>query len=138
MIVRFRDPSLFFELLDSAAPGRVAPIVSTSYLPANTKEAGAPEQVIRVERLAMPPPDERLRSARMLDVMEIQVHICLTLTLTLTAPRSFLTFCHLSYFCVALLLLTLTLTLHIHLPLPSSSKKNGLRARVVVRRSACR
>lgn len=69
--VRFRDPSYFFEQLDStkAKPLR---LVSTSYLPANARDAGAGEQTIVVERLSLPPPDERLRAAQMLDVLEIQ------------------------------------------------------------------
>ena len=69
--IKFRDPSRYFELLDSTigAPKRV---ITTSYLPANTRDVGAPEQVIRVERLSMPPPEQRVRSAQLLDVMEIQ------------------------------------------------------------------
>ena len=75
-----------------------------SYLPANTREIGLPEQIIRVEREVMPPADERIRATQLLDVMEIQyvaslpngtlvcenVPLCtnwiaiLTLTLTLT------------------------------------------------------
>ena len=72
LIIKFRDPSRYFELLDSSTPGSVAKIVTSSYLPANTRELGLPEQIIRVEREAMPPPDERTRSAVLLDVIEIQ------------------------------------------------------------------
>ena len=69
--VKFRDPSRYFELLDSTK-GPPRRIITTSYLPANTRDAGTPEQVIRIERLAMPPAEERLRSSQLLDVMEIQ------------------------------------------------------------------
>ena len=69
--IKFRDPSRYFELLDSTigAPKRV---ITTSYLPANTRDVGAPEQVIKIERLKLPPPEQRVRSAQLLDVMEIQ------------------------------------------------------------------
>ena len=70
--IKFRDPSRYFELLDSSTPGTVAKVITSSYLPANTRELGLPEQIIRVEREAMPPPDERTRSAVLLDVIEIQ------------------------------------------------------------------
>ena len=73
LIVQFRDPSRFFETLDSASnsspPLRV---ITTSYLPGNTRDEGAPEQIIRVERIQMPPVEQRTRSAQYLDVMEIQ------------------------------------------------------------------
>ena len=69
--IKFRDPSLFFELLDSSA-GKPLRVITTQYLPANTKYAGSPEQIIKVERLFLPPPEERIRAAQMLDVMEIQ------------------------------------------------------------------
>ncbi len=72
-IVQFRDPSRFFESLDSASnsspPLRV---ITTSYLPANTRDKGAPEQIIRVERVQMPPVEQRTRSAQYLDVLEMQ------------------------------------------------------------------
>lgn len=71
LTMRFRDPSRFFEQLDSCN-GKPLRVVSTSYLPANARDAGATEQIIIVERLAMPPPEERKRSSQMLDVMEIQ------------------------------------------------------------------
>ena len=61
----------YFELLDSSIPGPVQSKITTSYLPANTRDAGLPEQIISVERLNMPPPDERFRSAKLLDVMEV-------------------------------------------------------------------
>ena len=69
--IKFRDPSRYFELLDSTigAPKRV---ITTSYLPANTRDVGAPEQIIKIERLKLPPPEQRVRSAQLLDVMEIQ------------------------------------------------------------------
>lgn len=35
------------------------------------RDEGAPEQIIKVERLSLPPPEERRRSAEMLDVMEV-------------------------------------------------------------------
>eukprot|EP01031_Cornospumella_fuschlensis_P029939 gene29939-36157_t len=69
--IMFRDPSRFFKLLDSTA-GPPKRVITTSYLPANTRDVGAPEQIIRVERLVMPPPEQRVRAAELLDVMEIQ------------------------------------------------------------------
>lgn len=69
--IKFRDPSKYFQLLDSTV-GAPRKIITTSYLPANTRDEGAPEQIIRVERLAMPPSEQRIRPAQMLDVMEIQ------------------------------------------------------------------
>jgi len=69
--VKFRDPSRYFELLDSAA-GPPLKLVTTSYLPANARDAGAVEQMIYVQRLEMPPPELRTRTAQLLDVMEIQ------------------------------------------------------------------
>ena len=69
--IRFRDPSRYFEQLDSTVPQPLR-VVSSSYLPANARDAGAQEQLIVVERLALPPPEERRRSANLLDVMEIQ------------------------------------------------------------------
>ena len=35
------------------------------------RDVGAPEQIIRVERLEMPPPEDRLRPSQFLDVMEV-------------------------------------------------------------------
>ncbi len=70
--IRFRDPSRYFELLDSSRLGFVTPIITTSYLPANTAEVGKAEEIITVERLEMPPPNMRSRAANYLDVMEIQ------------------------------------------------------------------
>ena len=73
LIVQFRDPSRFFESLDSASnSGPPLRFITTSYLPANTRDEGAPEQIIRVERIQMPPVEQRTRSAQYLDVMEIQ------------------------------------------------------------------
>lgn len=72
LAIKFRDPSRYFELLDSSAPGAVAKEVTTSYLPANTRDIGLPEQMIVIERQSMPGPTERTRSAQLLDVMEIQ------------------------------------------------------------------
>jgi len=69
--IRFRDPSRYFEMLDSSVPGAVTPKITTSYLPANA-DKGKAEEIIVVERLAMPPADQRARSAVMLDVLEIQ------------------------------------------------------------------
>ena len=69
--IRFRDPSSYFEQLDSTVPQPLR-VVSSSYLPANARDAGAQEQLIVVERLSLPPPEERRRSANLLDVMEIQ------------------------------------------------------------------
>ena len=70
--IRFRDPSKYFELIDSSTVGKVIPTITTSYLPANTIELGKPEEIITVERLEMPPPDRRNRASNYLDVMEIQ------------------------------------------------------------------
>lgn len=69
--IKFRDPNKYFELLDSTkgAPRRV---ITSSYLPANARDPGAPEQIIKVERLAMPPAENRLRPSQMLDVLEVQ------------------------------------------------------------------
>lgn len=69
--IRFRDPSLFFEQLDSTV-GKPLKQITSSYLPANTRDAGSPEQIIVVQRISLPPPEERIRSAQYLDVMEIQ------------------------------------------------------------------
>ena len=69
--IRFRDPSLFFEQLDSTI-GKPLKSITSSYLPANTRDPGSPEQIILVQRLNLPPPEERIRSAQYLDVMEIQ------------------------------------------------------------------
>jgi hypothetical protein len=69
--IQFRDPSRYFRLLDST-DGPPKRVITTQYLPANTRDLGAPEQVIRIERLKIPPPEERRRAAEMLDVMEIQ------------------------------------------------------------------
>ncbi|KAJ1399279.1 hypothetical protein B484DRAFT_249560 [Ochromonadaceae sp. CCMP2298] len=71
LAIKFRDPNRFFKQLDSSE-GPPRRIMSTSYLPANTRDVGAPEQLIIVERLEMPPAEQRVRSAKMLDVMEIQ------------------------------------------------------------------
>lgn len=70
--IRFRDPSRFFELLDSSQEGPIAQKVTSSYLPANTRDIGLPEQIIIVERQVLPPPDQRPRGSALLDVMEIQ------------------------------------------------------------------
>lgn len=69
--IKFRDPDKYFQLLDStkSKPRR---IIRSSYLPANTRDAGAPEQIIIVERLELPPVEDRRRPAQMLDVLEIQ------------------------------------------------------------------
>jgi len=69
--IRFRDPSRYFELLDSTV-GKPLTLISSSYLPANARDAGAAEQIIYVERLELPPPEQRTRSSQLLDVMEIQ------------------------------------------------------------------
>lgn len=69
--LKFRDPSRYFELLDSCI-GSPKRVITTSYLPANTRDVGAPEQIIKIERLAMPPAEDRRRSSQYLDVMEIQ------------------------------------------------------------------
>jgi hypothetical protein len=75
--VRFRDPSRFFQLLDSAGEGKPQKIITTSYLPANARDAGAAEQIVQIQRLALPPADDpaRLRSTKYLDAMEIQ-YVC--------------------------------------------------------------
>lgn len=78
MVIKFRDPSRYFELLDSSAPGPIAKVITSSYLPANTREFGLPEQVIRVEREAIPPADKRTRAAKLSDVIEIQYVASLT------------------------------------------------------------
>ena len=36
------------------------------------RDGGAPEQLIKVERLELPPPEERMRASVMLDVMEVR------------------------------------------------------------------
>lgn len=69
--IKFRDPSRFFESLDSTV-GKPLKLITSSYLPANARDAGAAEQIIYVERLEMPPPESRSRSSQLLDVMEIQ------------------------------------------------------------------
>jgi len=69
--IKFRDPSRYFELLDSTQ-GKPLKLVTSSYLPANARDAGAAEQIIYVERLELPPPEQRIRSSQLLDVMEIQ------------------------------------------------------------------
>lgn len=69
--IKFRDPSRFFESLDSTV-GKPLKLITSSYLPANARDAGAAEQIIYVERLEMPPPESRTRSSQLLDVMEIQ------------------------------------------------------------------
>jgi hypothetical protein len=69
--VKFRDPSKYFQLLDSTQ-GPPRKVITTSYLPANTRDEGAPEQIIKVERLVMPPPELRVRPAQYLDVLEVQ------------------------------------------------------------------
>ena len=69
--VRFRDPSLFFQQLDSTV-GKPLKQITSTYLPANTRDAGSPEQIIVVQRLSLPPPEERIRPAEYLDVLEIQ------------------------------------------------------------------
>mmetsp|Transcript_20021 Transcript_20021/g.34052 ORF Transcript_20021/g.34052 Transcript_20021/m.34052 type:complete len:364 (+) Transcript_20021:1905-2996(+) len=71
LLIKFRDPSRFFRQLDSTI-GLPRRVVSTSYLPANARDVGATEQQIIVERLSMPPADQRTRAAQLLDVMEIQ------------------------------------------------------------------
>jgi hypothetical protein len=74
LTVRFRDPSRFFEQLDSAKdkPKR---FVSTSYLPANARDAGAAEQIITVQRLSLPEASQRQRSVQYLDAIEFQ-YVC--------------------------------------------------------------
>jgi exonuclease III len=69
--IKFRDPSRYFELLDSTI-GKPLKLITSSYLPANARDAGAAEQIIYVERLELPPPESRRRSAQYLDVMELQ------------------------------------------------------------------
>ena len=69
--IKFRDPSRFFELLDSTI-GKPLKLITSSYLPANARDAGAAEQIIYVERLELPLPESRRRSAQYLDVMELQ------------------------------------------------------------------
>ena len=69
--IKFRDPSRYFELLDSTV-GKPLKLITSSYLPANARDVGAAEQIIYVERLEMPPPESRTRSSQLLDVMEIQ------------------------------------------------------------------
>jgi len=69
--IKFRDPSRYFELLDSTI-GKPLRLITSSYLPANARDAGAAEQIIYVERLELPPPESRRRSAQYLDVMELQ------------------------------------------------------------------
>eukprot|EP01035_Chromulina_nebulosa_P019752 gene19752-25684_t len=69
--IKFRDPSRFFEQLESTSYPLLKTI-TTQYLPKNTKYAGAPEQVIKVERLSIPPREERLRGSQPSDVLEIQ------------------------------------------------------------------
>lgn len=69
--IKFRDPNTYFRLLDSTL-GPPKKLITTSYLPANTRDPGAPEQIIRIERLTMPPPEDRRRAAQFLDVLEIQ------------------------------------------------------------------
>ena len=71
--LRFRDPSMFFEQLDSSK-GKPRRFISTSYLPANARDAGAVEQIITVQRLALPDANslERHRSVAYLDAVEFQ------------------------------------------------------------------
>ena len=64
--IKFRDPSRYFELLDSSTPGPIVSEITTSYLPANTRILGLPEQIIRVERQAMPSAQDRIRSSQLL------------------------------------------------------------------------
>lgn len=72
LTIKFRDPSRFFELLDSCGMDEPPRFVTTQYLPANTRDAGAKEQVISVERLDLPPFEDRRRSSQLYDVLEIQ------------------------------------------------------------------
>lgn len=69
--LKFRDPSRFFELLDSSRTPLLRTI-TTQYLPANTRDIGAPEQNIIVERLQLPSIELKGRAADTNDVMEIQ------------------------------------------------------------------
>ncbi len=48
VVIRFRDPSRFFELLDSSKAAPVK-LVTTSYLPANARDTGAAEQLVSVQ-----------------------------------------------------------------------------------------
>jgi len=50
--VRFRDPSRFFELLDSSKVASVK-LITTSYLPANARDAGAAEQLGKCKALVL-------------------------------------------------------------------------------------
>jgi len=69
-------------LLDSSSIGRPLRIIRTEYLPANTRDAGAPAQVITVQRLELPRAEDRLqmRTSQLLDVMEVLLVIILYYT----------------------------------------------------------
>lgn len=69
-LLYFISLSRFFELLDSVE-GPPLRLITTSYLPANARDAGAAEQIITVERLTVPPAEDRRRSSQLLDVMEV-------------------------------------------------------------------
>lgn len=73
--LQFRDPSRYLKLLDSTQ-GKPKRVITTQYLPANTRDEGAQEQVIKVERLVLPPPEERRRPAEYLDVLEVMLLYC--------------------------------------------------------------
>ena len=66
----------YFQLLDSAnismATDAFKPITSL-YLPANAKGNGLPAEVIQVERISLPPIENRGRSSHLLDVMEVRL-----------------------------------------------------------------
>eukprot|EP01041_Mallomonas_annulata_P000496 gene496-934_t len=90
----FRDPSRFFELLDSSDPDlNASPLltqlqpswrttyisspsffdpITSEYLPAGAREKGSKAQVLEVQRINLPPLGERGRSSKLLDVMEIR------------------------------------------------------------------
>lgn len=40
------------------------------------RDLGAPEQIIVVQRLDLPPPEDRVRASQYLDVMEVLVLFC--------------------------------------------------------------
>lgn len=83
MSITFRDPSRYFELLDSADQDpNLAPVfipraslfskITSEFLPAGTRGVGTKAQILEVQRLFLPPPNRRGRSSRLLDVMEIR------------------------------------------------------------------
>jgi hypothetical protein len=48
------------------------PLKMYKFLPNGCRDAGASEQIIKVERLSIPPAEDRRRASVYLDVMEIQ------------------------------------------------------------------